>query len=121
MPRNGPMPSVVAAVDPDGNEIAGIRLPNVAVPLGTSTGINVYRDMPGELCDRDGIYLPFARTRAERARTNDPRPSLEERYAGRDDYVARVVTATNALVRDRLLLPEDGARYVATARAAPGF
>ncbi len=116
-----PMSSFVAAVDADGNEVAGIRLPHIAVPLGTSTGINVYKDLPGELCDRDGIYLPFARTRADRDRTGDPRPSLEERYAGRDDYVAKVTAAADALVAARLLLAEDRDRYVAAAREAPGF
>jgi hypothetical protein len=68
----------VCAVDADGNEIAGIRLPPIAVPLGTYTGWNVYRAQPCELCDRDGSFIPFARTRTERETTDDPRPSLEE-------------------------------------------
>ena len=116
-----PMPTFVAAVDADGNELAGLRLPHVAVPLGTYTGVNVYKDLPGELCDRDGIYLPFARTRADRERAGDPRPSLEERYKGRDDYVAKVTAAADALVKDRLLLAEDRDRFVAAAQEAPGF
>ena len=53
----------VCAVDADGNEIAGIRLPPIAVPLGTYTGWNVYRAQPCEFCDRDGSLIPFARTR----------------------------------------------------------
>ena len=119
-PRDNPVgpPTLVPAVDADGNEVAGIRLPHVAVPLGTSTGISVYKDMPGELCDRDGIYAPFARTRAERERTGDPRPSLEERYGTRDAYVARVRTAVDGLVGARLLLAEDADRYVDAASAA---
>ena len=52
----------VCAVDADGNEIAGIRLPPIAVPLGTYTGWNVYR-ASRELCDRDGSLIPFAATR----------------------------------------------------------
>ena len=80
----------VSAVDDDGNEIAGIRLPPIAVPLGTYTGWNVYRAQPQELADRDGSLIPFARTRAERVATGDPRPSLEERYGDRTAYVAKV-------------------------------
>jgi hypothetical protein len=116
-----PRPGFVAAVDADGNELAGLRLPHVAVPLGTWTGVNVYRDLPGELCDRDGIFLPFARTRAEREKSGDPRPSLEERYAGREDYVARLTAAADALVAARLLLPEDRDRYIDAAKATPAF
>jgi Alpha/beta hydrolase domain len=69
----------VCAVDRDGNEVAGIQLPPIAVPLGTYTGWNVYRAQPCELCDRDGSLIPFARTRSEREAASDPRPSLEER------------------------------------------
>jgi hypothetical protein len=116
-----PRATFVAAVDTDGNEVAGLRLPHVAVPLGTWTGVNVYRDLPGELCDRDGIFLPFARTKAEREKTGDPRPSMEERYTGRDDYVAKVTAAAEALVAARLLLPEDRDRYIAAAKLSPGF
>ncbi|HJU15326.1 MAG TPA: alpha/beta hydrolase domain-containing protein [Stellaceae bacterium] len=111
----------VAAVDADGNEITGIRLPPVAVPLGTHTGWNVYREEPCELCDRDGSFVPFARTRAERARTGDPRPSLAERYGDRAGYVAQVEAAAAALVAARLLLPEDMRAYVEAARACGRF
>ncbi len=112
---------MVSAVDADGNEVAGLRLPHLAAPLGTYTGTNVYRDMPSKLCDRDGSFIPFARTRAERERTGDPRPSLEERYGTRDAYVARVKEAADALVAARLLLAEDAARYVETAAASDRF
>ena len=111
----------VCAVDADGNEVAGIRLPPIAVPLGTYTGWNVYRAHPCELCDRDGSLMPFARTRSGREATGDPRPSLEERYGGREIYVARVEAATAALVADRLLLPADAAAYVKTARECDRF
>ena len=116
-----PYPTIVSAVDADGNEVAGLRLPHLAAPLGTYTGVNVYKDMPGELCDRDGIFAPFARTRADRERTGDPRLSLEERYGSRDAYVARVKEAADALADARLLLPEDAARYVAAAEASDRF
>jgi hypothetical protein len=107
--------SRVCAVDADGNEIAGIGLPAIAVPLGTYTGWNVYRAQPGELADRDGSLIPFARTRAEREAARDPRPSLEERYGSRETYVAKVKAAAEALVAERLLLPADAAAYVKAA------
>jgi hypothetical protein len=111
----------VCAVDTDGNEIAGIRLPPIAVPLGTYTGWNVYRVQPGELADRDGSLIPFARTRREREAAGDPRPSLEERYGSRAAYVAKIEAAAAALVAERLLLPTDAAAYVKTAEECDRF
>jgi hypothetical protein len=105
----------VCAVDADGNEIAGIRLPLIAVPLGTYTGWNVYRAQPNELADRDGSFIAFARTRQEREAACDLRPSLEERYGSSEAYVAKVKAAAKALVAERLLLPSDAAEYVTTA------
>ena len=111
----------VSAVDADGNETAGIRLPDIAVPLGTYTGWNVYKAAPSELCDRDGSFIPFARTKAEREAAGDPRLSLEERYGSREAYVAKVKTAVDALVAERLLLPADAAAYVRAAEKSPAF
>jgi len=111
----------VCAVDADGNEIAGIRLPPIAVPLGTHTGWNVYRAQPDELADRDGSFIAFTRTRAEREAASDPRPSLEERYGSRAAYVAKIKTVAEALVAERLLLPADAAAYVETANACDQF
>lgn len=110
---------LVARVDGDGNETAGIRLPDVAVPLATYTGVNLYKvPFPeGELCDRDGSFLAFARTRAEREAKGDPRTSLEERYGTSAAYAQKVEVATRDLVAARLLLPEDAERYVQDARA----
>ena len=105
----------VCAVDADGNEVAGIRLPPIAVPLGTYTGWNVYRAQPCELCDRDGSLIQFARTSGEREAAGDPRPSLAERYGDRTAYVGRVREAAAALVAERLLLPSDADTYVRAA------
>jgi hypothetical protein len=119
---DGPVyPAHVSAVDRDGNETAGIRLPGIAVPLGTHTGWNVYRDQPDELADRDGSFIAFARTRAEREVEDDPRPSLEERYGSRDAYAAQVKAAAAALVAERLLLPDDAERLVGAAKASDRF
>jgi hypothetical protein len=111
----------VCAVDGDGNEVAGIRLPPIAVPLGTYTGWNVYKAQPGELADRDGSLIPFACTRSQREAAGDPRPSLEERYGSRAAYAARVKEVADALVADRLLLPTDAAAYVKAAEECDRF
>jgi hypothetical protein len=105
-----PYGSLVSAVDEDGNERAGIRLPEVVVPLATHTGWNLrHPDIGGaeQLLIFAGSTLPFARTRAERAAAGDPRPSIEERYASRDDYLVRVRAAAVALAREGHLLEED--------------
>jgi hypothetical protein len=111
----------VCAVDADGNEVAGVKLPPIAVPLATYTGWNVYRAHACELCDRDGSLLPFARTRSERETAGDPRPSLQERYGTREAYVARVEASATALVADRLLLPAAAAAYVKAASECDWF
>lgn len=113
---------LVAKVDEGGNEIAGIRLPDIAAPTGTYTGWNLYKaPFPeGELCDRDGSYLAFARTRAGRD-TDDPRPSLEELYGDHAGYVRKVEAAASDLVRRRLLLPEDAERFIERARQNDPF
>jgi hypothetical protein len=104
----------VPQVDADGNETAGIRLPDIAVPRGTFTGWNLYKEpLPaGELADRDGTFLAFAATPAEREQSRDPRPALSERYATQDAYAVRVRDVVAALQRDRLLLEEDAAVYL---------
>lgn len=123
-PEGGPdrfYATYVSAVDDDGNEVAGIRLPSIAVPLGTYTGWNLYKAQPGELADRDGSLIPFARTHAMREEAGDPRPSLAERYGSRAAYVAAVEAAAAALVAERLLLPGDALAQVAAARQCERF
>jgi hypothetical protein len=94
-------------------------LPDIAVPLATYTGWNLYKaPFPeGALCDRTGSYAAFAATRAEREAKGDPRLSLEERYGSHPNYVAKVRAAAAELVKARLLLPEDAERYVGAATA----
>ena len=114
-----PYRTLVPQVDADGNETSGVLLPDIAVPVATYTGWNLYRaPFPDtELCDRDGTYAPFPRTRAEREAKNDPRRSLEERYGSHANYVARYQEAVQRLVKERLLLPQDGERYMARVRS----
>ncbi len=112
---------LVPKVDRDGNEIGGIRLPDIAVPVATAMGWSVRAadaGAAGELCYLDGSYLPFARTKAEREASGDGRLSLEERYRGREDYAAKVHEAAAALARDGYLLPEDVERISTRAATA---
>jgi hypothetical protein len=112
--------TLVPTADADGNDVAGIRLPDVAVPVATYTGWNLYKSPypDGEICDRDGSYVPFARTAQERQGAGDPRRALGERYPTPADYAAKVEAAARALVRDRLLLEDDAEAYVRAARLA---
>ncbi len=112
----------VCAVDADGNEVAGIRLPPIAVPLGTYTGWNVYRAQPGELADRDGSLIPLAGTKRVSAKPPATRAPRSKNAAGaRDAYVAKVKAVAAALVADRLLPPSDSAAYVKAAEKCDRF
>jgi hypothetical protein len=114
-----PYRPLVSKVDADGNEAAGIRLPDIAVPLATYTGWNLYKApfTAGELCDRDGSYLAIEALEAARKAKGDPRASLEKRYGSHAAYVKKVEAAAQALVKDRLLLAEDAERFVKAAQA----
>lgn len=110
-PRPGPPYGTrVSAVDGCGNEVGGVVLPELAVPLATHTGWNLrHPDIGGseQLLVFAGSTLPFAKTRAERVAVGDPRPSIAERYASREDYLAQVRAAAARLARERYLLEED--------------
>jgi hypothetical protein len=112
-----PYPVFVPKADLDGNDIAGIRLPEVAVPVATYTGWALRADgLDG--CDANGQKLDFAKTKAERLAAGDPRPSLEERYADHAAYVQRVSQAAQALEHERFMLEEDVVATVAAAQVA---
>jgi len=107
-------------VDPDGNMIAGIRHPNLSVPIGTYTGWNLRRKgfAEGAQCGGAGSFIPFAVSRSDREATGDPRLSLEERYRDHDTYVNAVAQAADALVHDRLLLQQDADAIVELAEGS---
>ena len=112
-----PYPVFVPKGDADGNDIAGIRMPEVEVPVATYTGWALRADgLDG--CDASGQKLDFAKTKAARLASGDPRPSLEERYADHAAYVERVNRSAQALKAERFLLEEDAQAYVAAAQAA---
>ena len=110
-------PVQVPQVDADGNDVAGLRSPEVTVPVGTHTGWNLRKEgfAKGELASLGGSFVPFARTRSERQAAGDPRLSIEERYASHAGYVRAIAKAAEALVSDGLLLGEDADRYVEAA------
>jgi hypothetical protein len=115
---NGSYTILVPQVDADGNDLAGVRLPAVEVPLATYTGWNLQsRELAqDELAGLLGSFLPFARTADERAQMRDPRRSLAERYESKSEYVARVGRAARVLVGQRLLLAEDAQRIIEDAK-----
>lgn len=114
-----PLPLLVSQVDADGNEVGGIRLPELAVPLATVSGWAFRSERigaPTELLALTGSYLPFATTKAARQASGDPRLSIEERYADRTDYLKRIEASARQLVKEGYVLDEDVAGI--TQRAA---
>jgi len=114
LPREGgggaPLPYLVPQTDRDGNELGGLRLPEVDVPLGTYTGWNFRNEKIGgteQQVALMGAYVPFASTKAERERTRDPRLSIEERYQSRDHYLKLVRDAAGPLVTSGYPLADD--------------
>ncbi len=107
---NGSYPILVPQVDADGNELAGVKMPEISVPLATYTGWNLFNSASGPtnlLSSMQGSYIPLPRTRDERARTSDPRMSIDERYRNREHYLSLVADAARELVRQGYLLEED--------------
>jgi hypothetical protein len=111
-------PVQVPQVDADGNDMGGVRYPDIQVPLGTYLGWALRKDgfAEGELVSTNGCIITFARTKAEREKNGDPRLSIEERYASHEAYVQAVKRAVDGLVKDRFMLEEDAERYIEAAR-----
>jgi hypothetical protein len=110
---------MIPKTDSDGLDLGGIRAVEVAAPVATLTGWNMRAagHRRPELCELNGSYIPFAKTKAEREQRGDPRPSLEERYRDHAGYVNAVAAAARRLVKERFLLQEDADRYVEAAKA----
>lgn len=106
--------------DADGMDRGGIRTIDTAVPVGTNTGWNLRAAGPRgqDLCGMNGAFIPFARTKAERLATGDPRLSLEERYKDHAGFVMAVEQASRKLVKDRFLLADDAENLVRTAETS---
>jgi hypothetical protein len=118
-PFGPPYPCAVSALDADGNEIAGVRMPDVSVPVATYLGFNPrHADSrgPGQILDYFGSSIPFAVNAAARQHAGDPRASLDERYPSIAAYESAVRAAAEQLVDERHLLPEDVELCVRLAR-----
>lgn len=90
--------AIVSALDESGNEMAGVRLPQLVEPVAAYTGWNVrpaIDGLPDLMPDFLGSRLPMTRE------------SLDARYTSRSDYEARVRVIARWLVDARFLLPED--------------
>jgi len=100
----------VPQIDADGNERGGVLLPEISVPLATIAGWNL-RDpsigAPDQRVSFEASYFPFPKTPADRQKNGDPRKSIAERYASREDYLNRYAKETDSLVKQRWILPED--------------
>jgi hypothetical protein len=112
-----PYPVLVPATDADGNDVAGIRLPEVAVPVATYTGwgLRAFPAGANDGCDAAGQQINFAATKTDRVLSGDPRLSIQERYPTHDGYVGLVTLAASRLRQQRLLLDEDVQAYIAAA------
>ena len=103
-------PILVPAVDGDGNDRAGVALPELTAPLATYCGWNTFNERSGptrEISSMNGSFIPFARTRAEREANGDPRPSIEERYLNREHYLGKIAAAAVKSADQGYLLPAD--------------
>jgi len=112
--------TLVSQVDADLNEMGGIQLPDLTVPVASYTGWNPRAPETGgdgQVLSMQGSTLPFPATRAERVQRGDPRLSIEERYRDRDDYLTRARAGAEVLARQRYILDEDVEIVVANAAA----
>ncbi|HLF77791.1 MAG TPA: alpha/beta hydrolase domain-containing protein [Dehalococcoidia bacterium] len=103
-------PRLVPAVDADGNEIAGVRLPDISVPVATHTGWNPRHPdtgSPENIIQMMGFTRFFPATPEQREQANDPRPSVVERYASKDEYLQRVRQEALRLAEQHLILEQD--------------
>src|SRR6202041_1232081 len=98
---------------PDGNDLGTLLPPEVAVPLATYTGWNLRRREVGAeamLLNLTGSYIPFAKTKSDRQKSGDPRPSIGERYGSFTAYRQRFDATCEDMVKRRYLLKEDAER-----------
>jgi hypothetical protein len=111
---------LVPQVDADGNELAGVRVPELAVPVATYTGWNLFNERAGPtevVSSMQGSFIPFPATKGDRDRAGDPRRAVEERYQGRPQFLERIAETATALAGQGYLIKADVARIVDQAGA----
>ena len=119
--RGQPFETRVPMPDSDGIDRGGIRLPSIAVPLGTYLGWNLrlatstVAARPGRW---EGSFLPFPLTEDAAKDAYDPRPSIAQRYHDKERFLADTRQAADNLVGRRLLLPRDVPAIMAQAGRA---
>jgi hypothetical protein len=105
-----PFSVLVPQSDADGNDLGGVRLPELQVPLATYTGWNL-RDpsigAPDQRVSFLGSWIPLAKTAGERRKSGDPRLSIAERCRSQDEYMGKFEQVTKKLIEQRFLLQED--------------
>ncbi|HMF50989.1 MAG TPA: alpha/beta hydrolase domain-containing protein, partial [Candidatus Saccharimonadales bacterium] len=111
-------PIQVPQVDADGNDLGGVRYPDMQAPIATYIGWALRKAgfAEGELMMTNGCIKAFARTKAECEKIGDPRLSIEERYPSHQAYIDIVKSAVDKLVKEGFLLPEDGECYIEAAK-----
>ena len=113
-----PFNTMVSAVDQDGNEIAGIRHPDIQVPLGTHTGWTMRHNQiggEGHFIPLQGAVVPFPLTQESARSSRDPRRAIDERYASKTSYLALIDEVAQKLVSDGYLLKEDISQVIEDA------
>lgn len=106
---------LVPRSDEDGNDLGTLLPAEVAAPLATYTGWNLRRreaGAEGMLASLKGSFIPFAKTREERAARGDPRLSIEQRYGSFEAYQRLFTDKCADLVRNRYMPAEDAERLV---------
>jgi len=105
-------------VDADGNDMGGVRYPDMQAPIATYIGWALRKAgfAEGELLMTNGCIKAFTRTKAEREKSGDPRLSIEERYSSHQAYVDVVKRAVDELVKEGFLLAADGEAYIEAAK-----
>ncbi|MCC7424334.1 MAG: hypothetical protein IT428_29040 [Planctomycetaceae bacterium] len=115
----GRYPVLVPKCGADGNEVDCLSPAEVAVPVATYTGWNLRAEGQGavdELVSLKGSMIPFAVTKADREKSGDPRPSLEERYGRIDSYLTKLDAECRRLHKAGYLTNEDATRILAVQK-----
>ncbi len=107
---NADWPVLVPAIDKDGNDRSGVKLPDIAVPDGTYLGWSLRKPgyAPGELCFIYGSFIPFEAQLTDRR--GDERLSLSQRYR-LNTRASLLHESAEKLFEQGFLMREDADRF----------